>query len=136
MKNIFIDTSYFIALVNVKDLYHKLAKEWAQRIKKDKIICHLTIPIIFEIADGFSKLSRREIGKSLIDNILNSDNYLVHHFSDAIYERALKLYLSREDKEWGLTDCYSFQIMKENKISKVLTADMHFKQFGKDILLK
>ena len=36
MKYIFIDTSYFIALVNVKDLYHSIAKEWAQRIKKDK----------------------------------------------------------------------------------------------------
>ena len=100
MPYIFIDTSYFIALVNVKDIYHKLAKEWAQRIKKDKIICYLTIPIIFEIADGFSKLSRREIGRSLIDNILNSENYIVHPFSDAIYEKALKLYLSREDKEW------------------------------------
>lgn len=136
MKHFFVDTSYFIALVNVKDIYHNLAKEWAQQIKRDKIICHLTIPIIFELADGFSRLSRREMGKSLIDNILNSENYIVHPFSETIYQEALELYSSREDKEWGLTDCYSFKIMEENKISKTLTADIHFKQFGMEILLK
>jgi predicted nucleic acid-binding protein len=37
MRNIFIDTGYFVALANVKDKYHNLAKEWAQQIKKDKI---------------------------------------------------------------------------------------------------
>jgi predicted nucleic acid-binding protein len=136
MKRIFIDTSYFIALVNVKDLYHNLAKDWAKRIKKDKIICHLTIPIIFEIADGFSKLSRRDMGRSLIDNIVNSRNHIIHPFSNTIYDKAIKLYLSREDKEWGLTDCYSFEIMGKNNISRVLTADIHFKQVGMEILLK
>ncbi len=47
-----------------------------------------------------------------------------------------KLYITREDKEWGLTDCYSSHIMEENEITKALTADIHFKQFGMDILLK
>lgn len=136
MRNIFIDTGYFIALANVKDIYHDLAKEWAERINKDKILCHTTIPIIFEVADGFSRLSRRELSRNLIDNISNSDNYIVHPFSEIIYQKALKLYMTREDKEWRLTDCYSFHIMDENEITKALTADIHFKQFGMDVLLK
>ena len=121
---------------NVKDVYHYLAKEWAQRMKKDRILCHISIPIIFEIADGFSRLSRREIGQSLVDNILNSENYIVHPFSETIYRNALKIYSARDDKEWGSTDCYSFELMKEHDISKALTADKHFKQFGMEILLK
>jgi predicted nucleic acid-binding protein len=136
MRNIFIDTSYFIALANIKDLYHNLAKEWARRIKKDKIVCHTSIPIVFEIADGFSRLTRRKTGQSLIYNILNSKNYIVHPFNEYIYLNVIKIYFSRNDKEWGLTDCYSFQLMKEQNISKVLTADKHFKQFGMEILLK
>lgn len=76
------------------------------------------------------------MGRSLIENIVNSKNHVIYPFSNTIYDKALKLYLSREDKEWGLTDCYSFEIMGKNNISRVLTADIHFKQVGMEILLK
>ncbi len=136
MRHVFIDTSYFIALVNVRDLYHHLAIEWADRLIKERTYCHTTIPVLFEIGDGFSRSGRREIGINLIENIVNSNNYILHSFNDTIYHRAQTLYTSRHDKEWGLTDCYSFELMKERKMTKALTADKHFEQFGFEILLK
>ncbi|MEE4310716.1 MAG: PIN domain-containing protein [candidate division KSB1 bacterium] len=136
MRNVFIDTSYFIALVNRQDAYHQQAKKWAHTLVKEVIRCHTSIPIVFEIADGFSRLGRREIGISLLENMSNSDNYILHPFSEATYQNAKQLYLARHDKEWGLTDCYSFELMKELKITQVLTADTHFEQFGYEILLK
>ena len=37
MNEIFVDTSYFIALVNTSDDYHHNAKNWAKQIKEKKI---------------------------------------------------------------------------------------------------
>lgn len=136
MREIFLDTSYFIALLNSRDEYHHAAKNWAMILATETIHCHLSVPILFELADGFSRLGRREIGISLIEQLVNTLDYVIHPFSMATYDKARKLYLSRRDKEWGLTDCYSFELMKELRLTKALTADKHFEQFGFEILLK
>lgn len=136
MKEVFGDTGYFIALVNKKDQYHRQAKKWAHRLTKEKISCHISIPIVFEIADGFSRIGRREIGIDLLEQISNSANFIVHPFSDTTLNNAKELYIARQDKEWSLTDCYSFELMKELNISRALSADHHFEQYGYQILLK
>jgi predicted nucleic acid-binding protein len=50
-------------------------------------------------------------------------------------ERALTLYEARKDKQWGLTDCISFVVMKEQGVETAATADRHFTQAGFSILL-
>lgn len=136
MNDVFVDTSYFIALINTSDTQHQSAKNWAKLIAENKTTCHITLPIIFEIADGFSKIARRDIGMDLLQRIYNADNFVIHPFSEITFEKAFQLWLSRKDKGWGLTDCYSFQLMKEQNLSQVLTADKHFEQYGYQILLK
>jgi len=136
MKDVFVDTSYFIALVHTQDSYHQKAKKWAKRIVAENITCHTTIPVVFEIADSFSRLARRDIGIDLLENIFHADNFIVYPFDATIYEKALDLYKSRKDKEWSLTDCYSFKLMNELNLSEALTADKHFEQYGYKILLK
>ncbi|HDP99137.1 MAG TPA: PIN domain-containing protein [bacterium] len=124
-----------MALINKNDQYHKPAKIRAKQTTQERIPCHTSIPILFEIADGFSRIGRRKIGVDLIENIINSNNFIVHTFSESTFVEAKKLYISRKDKEWGLTDCYSFLLMQERKLSKVLTSDKHFQQFGFEVLL-
>jgi len=56
--------------------------------------------------------------------------------SDDWFERGVELYRQRPDKEWSLTDCISFAVMREMKISEALTGDHHFEQAGVKALLK
>jgi len=35
-----------------------------------------------------------------------------------------------QDKSWGLIDCISFIVMRENEITQILTFDQHFTQAG------
>jgi predicted nucleic acid-binding protein len=52
-----------------------------------------------------------------------------------LFERGLRLFFDRPDKEWSLTDCISFTVMRDHKIVRALTADRHFAQAGFAVLL-
>ena len=52
--------------------------------------------------------------------------------SRELLQRGLALYHERPDKEWQLTDCVSFVVMREES----LTGDHHFEQAGFNALLK
>jgi predicted nucleic acid-binding protein len=43
---------------------------------------------------------------------------------------AIRLFATRSDKDWSLTDCLSFVVMERKGIREALTADNHFEQAG------
>ena len=51
-------------------------------------------------------------------------------------EQAFQLFKKYSDKEYSLTDCVSFVVMKEKKLTKAFTNDHHFEQMGFEILIK
>jgi predicted nucleic acid-binding protein len=59
--------------------------------------------------------------------ILPSDNQL--------FQKGVHLYASRPDKEWSLTDCISFVVMTQQRLTEALTGDRHFEQAGFRALL-
>ena len=54
----------------------------------------------------------------------------------SLFARGLDLYRERQDKDWSLTDCISFVVMKDERIDEALTADIHFVQAGFRALLR
>ena len=56
--------------------------------------------------------------------------------SSELFQRGLLLYQERKDKEWQLTDCISFVVMKDEGVKEALTGDRHFDQAGFTALLK
>ena len=50
--------------------------------------------------------------------------------SEALFQRGLEFYCSRADQEWSLTDCISFVVMRDEKLTEALTGDHHFEQAG------
>lgn len=62
-------------------------------------------------------------------------NYVLLPLSEFILAEAITLYQSRDDKEWGLTDCLSFVVMTQLGVSEALTADIHLRQAGFHALL-
>jgi predicted nucleic acid-binding protein len=86
--------------------------------------------------DGLSRPGNRELFLQLHKELQTQSRFRILGFSDEMYERGLKLWGERQDKERSLTDCISFVPMQERIISDALTGDRHFEQAGFRALLK
>jgi predicted nucleic acid-binding protein len=47
-----------------------------------------------------------------------------------LFDAGWQLYKQRLDKEWSLTDCISFVVMRHESITQAFTSDRHFEQAG------
>jgi predicted nucleic acid-binding protein len=50
------------------------------------------------------------------------------------FERARILFFQHRDKDLSFTDCTSFAVMRELRLTTVITTDAHFRQVGFDVL--
>jgi uncharacterized protein len=125
-----LDTSFIVALENQADPYHSKAWSLEDENARDGVFYLLHWGILLEIADGFARFGRRAAGQRLLQKLLNEEGYLIAPLDAALLDRAVELYQNRSDKEWGLTDCISFALMRQEGIQEALTSDVHFRQAG------
>ena len=132
---VFVDTSALLALINKSDTFHVKAKNIRDILLRDNIQFIVTDYVIVEVANSLSKIPWRPSAIQLINSIQLSENIRVVEINKEIYNEAWGLYSNRTDKEWGLTDCASFVVMKRYAITVAFTNDHHFEQMGHNILL-
>lgn len=133
---VFLDTAFVLALASPADQYHDKAKELSHQIKKEGVELLTTRAILIEIGDAMAGQRRRKAGTIMLESLENDENLEVVPNSEELYSKAFDLFVSRPDKEWGMTDCISFVVMKEFDISEALTTDTHFQQAGFSILMR
>lgn len=56
--------------------------------------------------------------------------------SHPFFAQGCELHARRPDKDWSLTDCTSFIVMKSKGLEAALTADHHFAQAGFSVLMR
>jgi len=127
----FADSYHFIALLSVWDGAHEMAVELSRELAGEIVT---TDAVLLEVADGFSAPGLREGAATYIRDLWRSPQAKVIPVDRPLVERALALYAARADKDWSLTDCVSFVVMREEGIAEALTGDSHFEQAGFQIL--
>lgn len=130
---IFVDTLFIVALINKKDQYHQKALELAKQFEYSSLV--ITDAIFLEIGNALSGNYKTEAAE-IIETFLDSDEVEIIHFNSNLFEEALSLYKQYQDKSWGLVDCISFVVMKQNQINQALTFDKHFVQAGFQTLMR
>lgn len=133
---LFLDASYLIALAVPADQHHRRAVELLQAVEKSVRLLVTTQAILFEVGDGLCDKRYREAAARLLNGIAADPKVTVVNVDDELYRRALDLFQGRLDKEWSLTDCLSFIIMKDYRLTESLTTDQHFEQAGFTALLR
>lgn len=92
--------------------------------------------VLSELLAALSKLSVRPLAVSGVDRIRANANVEVVPQTSLQFANAYAVYRQRTDKEWSLTDCASFEVMRSRGIAEALAHDQHFEQAGFRALLR
>ena len=136
MIEVFLDTSFAIALSSVTDHNHVRAVQLANQLEANRTRLVTTQAILLEIGNALSKQKYRIAAIQILESLETDPNIEVILLTRDLYTEAFNLFKQREDKEWGLVDCISFIVMQNRGITDVLTADIHFHQAGFRALLR
>lgn len=133
---VFLDTNGWIAILNASDTLHAPALSAWREINAQRRTLVLTDWIIAETGNGLARTAARSGFSRAVEIVLSSPRVTVVHVDHDLLRRAVRLYADRADKGWGLTDCASFEVMRQMRITDALTSDHHFEQAGFVSLLR
>lgn len=128
MTPVFADTSFYVALHNRRDAHHRSAVALATDPRLPPIVT--TEYVLLEVANFFKTPRDRTMFVRFHTTLVADPRTTLVPSSHDLYAKGLALFAARADKEWSLTDCTSFEVMRELGLTDGLTADQHFAQAG------
>lgn len=135
MRTVFADANYWIGLFNPKDALHEAALAASQGLSRTRLVT--SEMVLVEVLNGLGKFTGlRAQTAAAVDAIMADPNTEVVPQSAILFRESLSYFRQHADKEWGLTDCSSFVIMRQRGLQEALTHDHHFQQAGFVALLR
>lgn len=128
---VFVDTSFVIALINDRDQYYEQAKAVSHKFETAFLIT--TDAVLLEIGNALAKDYRAE-AIEIIKVLRHSKKVEVRAIDETLLEKGLEIYEMYKDKTWGLVDCISFVVMRDEEVNEVLTFDNDFIQAGFNVV--
>jgi len=136
MIEVFLDTTFAIALSNQADVFHKKAVQLADQIEAAGILLVTTQLVLVRISNALSRQQHQQAAISLLESINTDPNVETIPLSESIYHDAYKLSFNDANKRWDMVDSISFVVMRERGIKDALTTNPHFQQMGYCALLR
>ena len=133
MSRVFADTAFFVAFVNPRDAWHTLAMETGEHLNGTVFT---TDYVLVEFGNALCASRDRHLFTEFVAFMRGELRFEIIPASPELLEAGFTLYSERPDKNWSLTDCISFALMKERNLANALTTDHHFTQAGFNVLMK
>ena len=124
---IFVDTLFVVGFTNERDQYHDEAVKLAAEYNGKTLL--VTDAVLLEIGNSLSGRFRKQAVET-IESFMKSREIEIVRLDETLFDKAFELYKNHADKSWGLVDCISFVVMKEQNITDALTCDKHYVQAG------
>ena len=131
MNTVFADTSFYLALLDERDVLHELALKHS-RVNRTILTTEF---IILELGNACARAEDHADFLALLAGMRTSPRTKIVPLDSSVLQRGLGLFAGRADKDWSLTDCTSFVVMRDQGVTEALSADRHFQQAGFDALL-
>jgi predicted nucleic acid-binding protein len=132
----FADTSFWLALFGRRDEYHPRALLWQRWLLRHHVPLVTTEPVLWEWLNAMAAPATRQQAAVGYRRCHEDEQIRVTEVDPVGLEAAVRLYESRSDKAWSLTDCFSFTLMHRYQMTDALTTDHHFEQAGFRALLR
>ena len=130
MKAIFVDTAGWMACADGSDAAH--AKACA--VRDAALEAGQLLVTSDYVVDETLTLLRLRLGTAVAERwwhqVDASQRVQWEHIDGVRAERARELFFRYRDKRFSFTDCTSFALMRELRLTTMLTTGAHFKQMG------
>jgi predicted nucleic acid-binding protein len=125
---IFVDSSAFLAIVQVDDVNYSLAKQqWINLLGENETL-HTNNYVIVESIAIIQKRSGPNVVQKLQNNILGL--IIIDWVKEERHARALDTVFEANRRELSLVDCSAFETMHRLGIETAFTFDHHFREEG------
>jgi predicted nucleic acid-binding protein len=126
---VFLDTGYLVALEDADDQNHPTAREHFDGLASMPTLT-TTSYVLDEVVTFFNVRGRHAKAVEVGERLLGSPSVEMVHVGEDLLRRGFSLLRDRPDKDYSLTDCVSFVLMRERGISVAFAFDRHFEQEG------
>ena len=130
MSRVFLDTSYLLALELAKDQNHPAAKQHWQTIIQSPPSFVTTSYVFDEVVTFFNSRGHHEKAVEVGNSLLTSTSVELVHVDEALFYEGWQYFQQHQDKNYSLTDCISFIVMKRLSASTAFTFDEDFVRAG------
>jgi predicted nucleic acid-binding protein len=135
-NEIFVDTSGFYALLIKADDLHAAAVRILREARRRKRRFVTSDYVLDETATLLKARGHAHLLSAFFGSLLTSHACRTEWTDAERFHTCRAFFLKHVDQEWSFTDCLSFCIMKELRLSDALTKDGHFGAAGFVALLK
>lgn len=132
---IFVDTGAWIALLDERDRFHRLARDFQRELSRGAYGRLVTTD--FVLAESVTFLRMHTAGERVREFrrvVAESESVQIVWTSPDRFWAAWQRLEARKDKRWSLTDCLSFETMEALGIRSAFGFDTDFVQAGFDLL--
>ncbi|MGB7413941.1 MAG: PIN domain-containing protein [Thermosynechococcaceae cyanobacterium] len=136
MKQVFLDSGAFFALLVAEDSVHQRAVELFQRADSENWDLVTTNLIVVETYTLILARTRRgrDNAVAFLDS-LDSSTVCVERITKNDEALGAEIVRTQQDKMYSLCDAISFAVMKRMGIVETISFDKHFREYGQFIVL-
>ncbi|MBI2497794.1 MAG: type II toxin-antitoxin system VapC family toxin [Opitutae bacterium] len=134
-SEVFADTSALYALVDRRDFGHAAAKEAVGRLVRAGRMIVTTDYVVTETVNLANARGGALVAGRVLDLIEQSAGIRVEWIGVERFGSAKVFFRKHSDHGYSFTDCTSFVVMREERITEALTTDGHFAEAGFRALL-
>jgi predicted nucleic acid-binding protein len=132
VNSVFADTAFYVAIINERDALHLAAMEFSKQYRWHIVTAEY---VLVELGNWFARSAHRNRFGYLIQQVFDDAKTTIVPAERSLLLEGIDLYVSRADKDWSLTDCVSFIVMRRFALTDALTDDHHFEQAEFNLLL-
>ncbi len=125
-----LDTSYLLALELARDQNHMRAVRHWEQVAGSGAQLIITSFIFAEVVTFLNSRGYHSKAVELGNNLLRSTIIQFVHVDAVLLLEGWSYFQQHADKDYSLTDCISFVLMRDSGIKTAFTFDRHFVQAG------
>jgi len=133
-REAFLDTSVLYALIDKRDAHHLAARELVGALLRAQRRLVTSDYIVTEAINLANARGGTNVALRILDLLERTAGIRLEWSGSLRFEASKAFFRRHADRRYSFTDCSSFVLMRELKVTDALTTDHHFGEAGFRIL--